>query len=288
MTQYNMLNVKLSNSQLNKLKSAIKNGTEVTLNLSSNLIGSSDDEINVPHKILLTDTQVSKIPKAFSNGSSANIKFSKAQLSMMIQSGGFTFSDFLDLIDPKIYGTGIALTNYEIKDMMKVIKSLENRGTLLKGTTTKITNQEGGFLNFLRPLITALPLMKSVLTPSAKSVLIPLGFSAEMSVVDAAIQKKIYESGRPSDLDLRRSALLISNEESEVIMKIVKSLEESGLLIKGISETIKNEAKERKGGFLSMLFGTLAARILGNTLTGKGVKELMKAQLEQTRVFNAA
>ena len=75
------MNVKLSNSQVNKLKSAIKNRTEVTLNLSSNLIESFNDETNFPHKLLLTDTQVSKIRKAFANGSSANIKFSKTQLS---------------------------------------------------------------------------------------------------------------------------------------------------------------------------------------------------------------
>ena len=77
MTEYNTLNVKLSNSQLNKLKSAIKSGTEVTLNLSSNLIENSNDETNFPHKLLLTDKKVSKIRKAFANGSSANIKFSK-------------------------------------------------------------------------------------------------------------------------------------------------------------------------------------------------------------------
>ena len=92
MTQYNTLNVKLSNSQLNKLKSAMKNGTEVTLNLSSNLIGSPNDETNFQHKLLLINTQVSKIGKAFSNGSSANIKFSKAQLCKSVQSGGFIFS----------------------------------------------------------------------------------------------------------------------------------------------------------------------------------------------------
>ena len=75
---------------------------------------------------------------------------------------------------------------------MKVIKSLENRGILLKGTTRKITSQEGGFLSFLRPLMTAdLPLMKSALTPLAKIVLLPLGFSAGMLAADAAIQKKI-------------------------------------------------------------------------------------------------
>ena len=69
MTQYNALNVKLSNLQLNKLKSVIKNGTEVTLNLSSNLIKNSNDETNFPHKLLLTDTQVSKIHTVLANGS---------------------------------------------------------------------------------------------------------------------------------------------------------------------------------------------------------------------------
>ena len=77
MTQYNTLNVKLSNSQLNELKSAVKNGTEVTLNLSSILIRNSNDKTNFLHKLLSTDTQVLKICKAFANGSLANIKFSK-------------------------------------------------------------------------------------------------------------------------------------------------------------------------------------------------------------------
>ena len=73
MTQSNTLNVKLSNSQLKKLKSAIKNVTKVTLNLSSNFIESSNDETNFSHKLLLTNTQVSKIRKPFTNGLSANI-----------------------------------------------------------------------------------------------------------------------------------------------------------------------------------------------------------------------
>ena len=84
MTQYNPFNVKLSNSQLNKLKSTIKNGTEATLNLSSNLIGNSNNEINFPQKLLLTDTQDSKICKVFANGPSADIKLSKTLLSKMI------------------------------------------------------------------------------------------------------------------------------------------------------------------------------------------------------------
>ena len=94
MTQYNMLNIKLSNSQLNKLKSLIKNGTEVTLNLSSKLIGSSNVETSFPHKMLLTNTQVSKIHEAFANSSSPNIKFSKTHLPKMIELGGFPLYEF--------------------------------------------------------------------------------------------------------------------------------------------------------------------------------------------------
>ena len=80
MTQYNTLNIKLSNSQLNRLKSGTKNNTEVTLKISSNFIGDSNDENNFPHKLLLTNTLVSKLCKAFTNNSSANIKLSKTQL----------------------------------------------------------------------------------------------------------------------------------------------------------------------------------------------------------------
>ena len=89
MTQYNSLNVKLSNSQLNKLKSAIQNETEVVLRLSPNMIGESNDKADFPHELLLTDRQISSIRKVFSNNSLADIKFSKTQLSKMIQSGGF-------------------------------------------------------------------------------------------------------------------------------------------------------------------------------------------------------
>ena len=81
MTQYNTLNVKLFNSQLNKLKSRIKNGTEVTLKLSSNVVGDSNDENNFPHKLLLTKTQVSRLRKTFANNSSANIKLSRNSIA---------------------------------------------------------------------------------------------------------------------------------------------------------------------------------------------------------------
>ena len=83
------MNVNLSNSQLNKLKSAIKNETDVVLILSSNMIGNSDDEANFPHKLLPTNRQVANLRKAFANHKSADIKLSKTQLSKMIQSGGF-------------------------------------------------------------------------------------------------------------------------------------------------------------------------------------------------------
>ena len=76
MTQYNSLNVKLSNSQLNKLKSAIKNDTDAVLRLSSNIIGNSDDETNFPHKLLLTNRQVANLRETFANHTSTDIKLS--------------------------------------------------------------------------------------------------------------------------------------------------------------------------------------------------------------------
>ena len=90
MAQCNALNIKLSNSQLNKLKSGIKNGTQITLNLSSNVVGDSNNETNFPHKLLLIDTQVSRLHKAFGSGPSANTTFSHAQLSKIGQSGGLS------------------------------------------------------------------------------------------------------------------------------------------------------------------------------------------------------
>ena len=84
MTQYNSLNVKLSNSQLNKLKSVTKNEREVALRLSSNMVRNSDDETNFPHKLLLTNRQVANLGKAFANYLSIDIKLSKTQLSRII------------------------------------------------------------------------------------------------------------------------------------------------------------------------------------------------------------
>ena len=134
MTQYNSLNIKLSNSQLNKLKSAIKSKTKVVLRLSLSMIG--DDEINFPHKLLLTNRQTANVRKAFASKSSVDIKLSKTQISKMIQSGGF---------------------------LSRIL------GPLLK---------------------TGLPLIKNVIKPLAKSVLIPLGLTAAASAADAGIYKK--------------------------------------------------------------------------------------------------
>ena len=102
-----------------------------------------------------------------------------------------------------------------------------------------------------------------VAIPSAKKVLDPLGITAAASTIDVGIQKKIHGSGT--------TTLIISNKEMNDIMKIVQALEDSNILLKGVTKTIKNETKEQKGGFLSMLLGTLGASLLGNILTGKWI-----------------
>ena len=101
-----------------------------------------------------------------------------------------------------------------------------------------------------------------VAVPVAKNILVPLGITTAASAIDAGIQKKIQGSGT--------TTLIISNEEMNDIMKIVQVLEDSSILLKGITKTIENETKEQKGGFLSMLLGTLGASLLGNLLSGKG------------------
>ena len=97
----------------------------------------------------------------------------------------------------------------------------------------------------------------------AKNILAPLGITAAASAIDAGIQKKIHGSGT--------TTLIISNEEMNDIMKIVQALEDSNILLKGVTKTIKNETKEQKGEFLSMSLGTLGATLLGNILTEKGI-----------------
>ena len=183
----------LSNLPLNKLKSAVKNETEVVLRLSSNVI--SDNESNFHHKLLLTNRQVSNLRRTFASYLSEDIKLSKTQLSKMIQSGGFL---------------GRLL------------------GPLLK---------------------TGQSLIRNVIKPPSKSVLIALELTAAASVADAGIQKKILGTGRRnsySSASHNTTTLIISNNKTNDIIKIVKSLEDSGLLLKGVTETFQNEVKEQK------------------------------------------
>ena len=99
--------------------------------------------------------------------------------------------------------------------------------------------------------------------PLAKNILAPLEITVGTSTIDAGIQKKIHGSGI--------TTLIISNKEINDITKNVQALEDSNILLKGVTKTIKNETKEQKGGFLSMLLGTLGASLLGNILAGKGI-----------------
>ena len=138
-----------------------------------------------------------------------------------------------------------------------------NSATDIKLSKTQIKKiiQSGGFLDKLLGKLAG-PLMK-VAMPLAKNVLSPLGLTAAMSAIDGSIQKKIHGSG---------VKLIIEQEDMKDIMKIIKALENSGILLKGVSKAIKNETKEQRGGFLSMLLGTLGASLLGNLLNGgKGV-----------------
>ena len=108
-----------------------------------------------------------------------------------------------------------------------------------------------------------------VTMPLAKNVLAPLGLTAAMSAIDGRIQKKIHGSGSTKGAGVK---LIIEQEDMKDIMKIIEALENSGILLKGGSKTIENETKEQKGGFLSMLLGTLGASLLGNLLSGgKGI-----------------
>ena len=171
MAQYNSLNIKLSNSKLNKLNFTIKNKTEVVLRLSSNMINNSNNEANFSPKLILTNRQTTDLHKVFANNSSADCKLSKTQLSKMIQSQGFIgrlvgqlLKTGLPLIknliktlgksvliplgltvavsaaDGRIQNqilvsgtTTLKISNGGMEDVIKVVKSLEDSGLLLKG-----------------------------------------------------------------------------------------------------------------------------------------------------------
>ena len=202
MVEYTKVNVKLTNLQLSKFKKAVKNNDAATLRISIKNFNKED----LPHELLLTTRQSTKLRNAINNNLATDIKFSKAQLKKIIQSRGF---------------------------LGKLLSKLAG------------------------------PLMK-VAMPLAKNVLAPLGLTAAMSAIDGSIQKKIHGSGT--------TKLIIENEDMSDIMKIIEALEKSGILLKGVTKTIENETKEQRGGFLSMLLGTLGASLLGNLLTGgKGI-----------------
>ena len=177
MVEYNTVNAKLSISQLNKLKSAVKNKQEVTLRVNAKMF----NENNLLHELLLTTRQITKLRNNIENNLQTDIKLSKAQISKISQSGGFLSKRF---------------------------------GPLLK---------------------TGLPLLKSVIKPFGL-----LGLTAASSEIDAGVLKKIYGSGT--------TTLVISNEEMNDIMKIVQALEDSVILLKGLTKTIKNETKEQNRG----------------------------------------
>ena len=199
MVEYTKVNVKLTNPQLSKLKKAVKSNEGATLRIGIKNFNKED----LPHELLLTTRQSTKLRNAVNNNLATDIKLSKAQIKKLIQSGGF-----LGKLLSKLVG----------------------------------------------------PLMK-VAMPQAKNVLAPLGLTAAMSAIDGNIQKKIHGSG----------VKLIIEPEDMNDMKIIEALENSGILLKEVSKTIENETKEQRGGFLSMLLGTLGASLLGNLLTGKGI-----------------
>ena len=139
-----------------------------------------------------------------------------------------------------------------------------NMATDLKLSKAQVKKmiQSGGFLGKLLSKLAG-PLIK-VAMPLAKNVLAPVGLTAAMSAIDGSI-KKNHGSGT--------TKLIIENEDMNDIMKIIEAFENLGILLKGVSKTIEKETKEQKGGFLSMLLGTLRANLLGNLLTGgKGIE----------------
>ena len=168
----------------------------------------------------------------------------------------------------------LLLTNRRVSNLLKVFSDHLSADIKLSKIQLSKMIQSGGFLGrFLGPLLkTGLPLKKNIIKPLAKSVLIPWGLTVAASAADARIHKKIWRSGKPLSSALHNhpssATLIISNNEVEDV-KIVKSLEDSGVLLKGVTDTVQNEVKEQKGGFLSMLLGTLCASLLRNIVADK-------------------
>ena len=165
----------------------------------------------------------------------------------------------------------LLLTNKQGLNLHKAFANYLSADIKLSKTQLSMMMQWGGILGrLLGPLLkTGLPLIKNIIKPLAKTFLIHLGLTAAASVADAEIHKKILGSGN-------NTTLIIWNDEMEDTIKIVKSLEDSGLLLKRVSETIQKKTREQKRGFLSMLLGTLGASLLGNILAGKGINRAGK------------
>ena len=147
------------------------------------------------------------------------------------------------------------LNNRQAANLRKAFAN--HTSTDIKLSKAQLTNmQKGGFLRFLTPLLkSGLPLLKCVIKP--------LGLTAAASATDAAINRKILGS-------VNHTTLIISTDHMQDLLKRLKSLEDSGLLLDTITETVKNEVQEQKDGFLSMLLGILGASLLGNMLAGRG------------------
>ena len=174
---------------------------------------------------------------------------------------GATLRMSLKILDGNDLPYELLLTARQKTKLINAFNSNMSTDLILSKTQISKIIQSGGFLGSLLSKL-ADPLIK-VAIPLAKNGLAPLGITAAASAIDAGIQKKMHCSGT--------TTLIISNKEMNDIMKIVQALEDSNVLLKGVNKTIKNERKEQKRGFLSMLLSTLGASLLGNILVGKGI-----------------
>ena len=190
----------------------------------------------------LTNVQLNKLKKAVKSNEGATLR-----LGIKIFNKDETPQELL-------------LTTTQNTKLRNAINNNSEIDIKLSKTQIKKLIQSGRFLGKLLSKLAG-PLMKVAL-PLAKNVLAPLGLTAAMSAIDGSIQKKIHGSG---------IKLIIEEEDIQDIIKIIKELENSDILLKGVSKIIENEIKEQRGGFLSMLLGTLGASLLGNLLTGKGI-----------------
>ena len=167
----------------------------------------------------------------------------------------------------------LLLTNRQVSNLRKAFPNRSSADIRLSKTQLSKMIQSGRFIGkLLGPLLkTGLPLIKNVIKPLAKSVLIPLVLTAAASAADAGLHKTILGYGN-------MTTLIISNNETGDIIKIVKSLEDYCLLVKGVTKTVQNEVKEQKGGFLNILLGTFVASLLRNLLTGRGINRAGKGR----------